>query len=53
VQREEEASKSKGRAILKAAERMRSDPSNERPLPEKGSLAAQVILAGKKRRGEI
>jgi hypothetical protein len=40
-------------AILNAAARARSDGSNEVPPPPPDSFAAKVILAGKKRRGEI
>ena len=43
----------KAAAILAAARRAKSSGDTERPLPEKGSLAAQIIASGRKRRGEI
>jgi hypothetical protein len=43
---------SKGEAILRAGARARMSGSDEVPDPPKGSFAAQVIAAGKRRRGE-
>jgi hypothetical protein len=45
--------KSKGEQILAAGARARMSGDTERPLPPKDSLAAQVIRAGQRRRGEI
>jgi hypothetical protein len=39
--------------ILRAGARARMSGSDEVPDPEKGSLAAQIVVAGRKRRGEI
>jgi hypothetical protein len=47
------AGKSKAEKILAAGARARMSGDTERPLPDKGSLAAQVIRAGQRRRGEI
>jgi hypothetical protein len=46
---------SKGQAIVRAAARARmsADAAGEVPEPEKGSLAAQIVRAGARRRGEI
>jgi hypothetical protein len=46
---------SKGEAIVRAGRRARmsADAAGEVPDPEKGSVAAGIILAGKRRRGEI
>jgi hypothetical protein len=49
----EETGKVTGARILAAGRRARMDGSNERPLPPKDSLAAQIIAAGKKRRNEV
>jgi hypothetical protein len=43
----------KARAILRAGMRRRGELPVESTAPEPGSLAAKIILAGKKRRGEI
>ena len=45
--------KSKGAAIVRAAARARMSGDRERPDREKGSLAAQILAAGRKRRGEV
>jgi hypothetical protein len=43
----------KAKAILAAGARARMSGDNERPPPEKGSLASRIVEAGRKRRGEI
>jgi hypothetical protein len=45
------SAQSKGEAILAAGRRARHSGENERPQPE--GLAAKIILAGKRRRGEV
>jgi hypothetical protein len=44
------SSQNKGEAILAAGRRARMSGDTERPLPPKGSLAAQIIAAGKRAR---
>jgi hypothetical protein len=48
----EEAGHVTGERIVRAAARARMSADTEVPLPEKGSFAAKVIAAGKKRRNE-
>jgi hypothetical protein len=47
------AGKSKAEKILAAGARARMSGDNERPLPPKDSLPAQIVRAGQRRRGEI
>jgi hypothetical protein len=47
------SAQSKGEAILAAGRRARMSADAAGEIPEPGGLAAKIIMAGKKRRGEI